>query len=113
MHSNLDNQTQRIFQMKLEYKLQWQNYGQVPTDVQMQTAMSNDAALGLPPWYANMRWKEFYTNPEVGYKQLYADDANTGVDQSMFSTRGRNRMYELQLKNAMELRRKRKRLGGH
>ncbi|EAY08767.1 hypothetical protein TVAG_188540 [Trichomonas vaginalis G3] len=89
------------------------NYGQVPTDVQMQTAMSNDAALGLPPWYANMRWKEFYTNPEVGYKQLYADDANTGVDPEYVFYQRRNRMYELQLKNAMELNRKRKRLGGH
>ncbi|EAX71050.1 hypothetical protein TVAG_561750 [Trichomonas vaginalis G3] len=78
----------------------------------MQTAMSNDAALGLPPWYANMRWKEFYTNPEVGYKQLYADDANTGVDPEYVFYQRRNRMYELQLKNAMELRRKRKRLGG-
>ncbi|KAI5492950.1 hypothetical protein TVAGG3_1032230, partial [Trichomonas vaginalis G3] len=69
------------------------NYGQVPTDVQMQTAMSNDAALGLPPWYANMRWKEFYTNPEVGYKQLYADDANTGVDPEYVFYQRRNRMY--------------------
>ncbi|EAX89023.1 hypothetical protein TVAG_357610 [Trichomonas vaginalis G3] len=99
--------------MKLEYKLQWQTMVKCQQMYKCKLPCQMTLRSFAHPWYANMRWKEFYTNPEVGYKQLYADDANTGVDPEYVFYQRRNRMYELQLKNAMELNRKRKRLGGH